>query len=219
LLGPSPYHGVLAVKGFTRVARLRLSPAAPPDCLRCAVPGRFRAISPEQPEYAAMSQFTFESSLLVRDAEGHYLPATADQILAAARRIVDLKVQRGAPFNAPDIVKEYLGAKLAGLEHEVVAVLFLDNQHRLIEYIEMFRGTIDSASVYPREVVKEALKRNAAAVILSHNHPSGHAEPSQADRTLTERLKDALGLVDVRTLDHIIVAGLERVSFAELGLL
>jgi len=210
---------VLAVKGFTRVARLRLSPAAPPDGLRCAVPGRFRAISPEQPEHAAMSQFTFESSLLVRDAEGHYLPATADQILAAARRIVDLKVQRGAPFNAPEVVKEYLGAKLAGFEHEVFAVLFLDNRHRLIDYVEMFRGTIDSASVYPREVVKEALKRNAAAVILSHNHPSGHAEPSQADRTLTERLKDALGLVDIRTLDHIVVAGLERVSFAELGLL
>ncbi|WP_312723394.1 RadC family protein [Stutzerimonas nitrititolerans] len=166
-----------------------------------------------------MSQFTFESSLLVRDAEGHYLPATADQILAAARRIVDLKVQRGAPFNAPEVVKEYLGAKLAGFEHEVFAVLFLDNRHRLIDYVEMFRGTIDSASVYPREVVKEALKRNAAAVILSHNHPSGHAEPSQADRTLTERLKDALGLVDIRTLDHIVVAGLERVSFAELGLL
>ena len=166
-----------------------------------------------------MSQFTFESSLLVRDAEGHYLPATADQILAAARRIVDLKVQRGAPFNAPEAVKEYLGAKLAGFEHEVFAVLFLDNRHRLIDYVEMFRGTIDSASVYPREVVKEALKRNAAAVILSHNHPSGNAEPSQADRTLTGRLKDALGLVDVRTLDHIVVAGLERVSFAELGLL
>ncbi|WP_312714618.1 RadC family protein [Stutzerimonas nitrititolerans] len=168
-----------------------------------------------------MSRFTFtvESSLLVRDAEGHYLPATADQILAAARRIVDLKVQRGAPFNAPEVVKEYLGAKLAGFEHEVFAVLFLDNRHRLIDYVEMFRGTIDSASVYPREVVKEALKRNAAAVILSHNHPSGNAEPSQADRTLTGRLKDALGLVDVRTLDHIVVAGLERVSFAELGLL
>ncbi len=164
-----------------------------------------------------MSQFTFESSLLVRDAEGHYLPATADQILAAARRIVDLKVHRGAPFNAPEVVKEYLGAKLAGFEHEVFAVLFLDNRHRLIDYVEMFRGTIDSASVYPREVVKEALKRNAAAVILSHNHPSGNAEPSQADRTLTGRLKDALGLVDVRTLDHIVVAGLERVSFAELG--
>ncbi|SUD84675.1 DNA repair protein RadC [Stutzerimonas stutzeri] len=166
-----------------------------------------------------MSQFTFESSLLVRDAEGHYLPATADQILAAARRVVDLKVQRGAPFNAPEVVKEYLGAKLAGFEHEVFAVLFLDNRHRLIDYVEMFRGTIDSASVYPREVVKEALKRNAAAVILSHNHPSGNAEPSHADRTLTGRLKDALGLVDVRTLDHIVVAGLERVSFAELGLL
>ncbi|WP_313314643.1 RadC family protein [Stutzerimonas nitrititolerans] len=168
-----------------------------------------------------MSRFTFtvESSLLVRDAEGHYLPATADQILEATRRIVDLKVQRGAPFNAPEVVKEYLGAKLAGFEHEVFAVLFLDNRHRLIDYVEMFRGTIDSASVYPREVVKEALKRNAAAVILSHNHPSGNAEPSQADRTLTGRLKDALGLVDVRTLDHIVVAGLERVSFAELGLL
>ncbi len=89
-----------------------------------------------------MSQFTFESSLLVRDAEGHYLPATADQILEAARRIVDLKVQRGAPFNAPEVVKEYLGAKLAGFEHEVFAVLFLDNRHRLIDYVEMFRGTI-----------------------------------------------------------------------------
>ncbi len=166
-----------------------------------------------------MPQFAFESSLLVRDAEGHYLPATADQILAAARRIVDLKVQRGAPFNAPDIVKEYLGAKLAGLEHEVFAVLFLDNRHRLIDYNEMFRGTIDSASVYPREVVKEALRLNAAAVIFSHNHPSGHPEPSQADRTLTRKLKDALELIDVRTLDHIIVAGQEQVSFAELGLL
>ena len=98
-------------------------------------------------------------------------------------------------------------------------MLFLDNQHRLIRYVEMFRGTIDNASVYPREVVKEALKLNAAAVILSHNHPSGHPEPSKADRTLTKRLIDALALVDVRTLDHIIVAGHERVSFAELGLL
>ncbi|RMH98598.1 DNA repair protein RadC [Stutzerimonas nitrititolerans] len=147
------------------------------------------------------------------------MPAAADQILAAARRVVDLKVQRGAPFTAPDIVKEYLGSKLAGFEHEVFAVLFLDNRYRRIDYVEMFRRTNDGASVYPREVVKEALKRNAAAVILSHNHPSGHSEPSQADRTLTERVKDALGLVDVRILDHIIVAGLERVSFAELGLL
>lgn len=168
-----------------------------------------------------MAQFSFSinASLLVRDERGRYLPATAEQILEAARQVVDLKVRRGAPFTSPDIVKEYLGARLAGFEHEVFAVLFLDNQHRLIEYVEMFRGTIDGASVYPREVVKEALQLNAAAAILSHNHPSGHPEPSQADRTLTKRLKEALGLVDVRTLDHIIVAGHERVSFAELGLL
>jgi len=132
--------------------------------------------------------------------------------------VIDLKIQRGAAFTAPDVVKDYLGAKLAGFEHEVFAVLFLDSQHHLIRYVEMFHGTIDSASVYPREVVKEALKHNAAAVILSHNHPSGHPEPSQADKTLTARLKEALGLVDVRTLDHIIVAGNKRVSFAELGL-
>ena len=98
-------------------------------------------------------------------------------------------------------------------------MLFLDTRHRLIEYREMFHGTIDSASVYPREVVKEALRLNAAAVILSHNHPSGNPEPSQADKLLTQRLKDALGLVEVRTLDHVIVAGQAATSFAERGLI
>ena len=110
-------------------------------------------------------------------------------------------------------------AWLAGFEHEVFAVLFLDTQHRLIEYAEMFRGTIDSASVYPRELVKEALRLNAAAVIVSHNHPSGNPEPSRADEVLTQRLKEALALVDVRTLDHIIVAGGSTISFAERGLI
>lgn len=167
----------------------------------------------------AQFSFSFDASLLVRDDQGHYLPATAEQILEAARQVVDQKVRRGAPFTSPDIVKEYLGAKLAGFEHEVFAVLFLDSRNRLIRYVEMFRGTIDSASVHPREVVKEALKLNAAAVIYSHNHPSGHPDPSEADKVLTGRLKEALGLVDVRTLDHIIVVGHERVSFAELGLL
>jgi DNA repair protein RadC len=99
----------------------------------------------------------------------------------------------------------------------VFAVLFLDNQHRLIEYVELFRGTIDAAAVYPREVVKETLSRNAAAVIFAHNHPSGSVEASQADRMLTDRLKQALALVDVRVLDHIIVAGNATVSFAERG--
>ncbi|ELV3004062.1 MULTISPECIES: RadC family protein [Pseudomonadota] len=169
-----------------------------------------------------MSQVSFssiDSSLLVRDAQGRYLPASVDQILDAARQAIDQKMQRGMSFTNPAAVKEYLCTKLAGFEHEVFAVLFLDTQHRLIEYIEMFRGTIDSASVYPREVVKEALRLNAAAVVFSHNHPSGHPEPSRADETLTKRLKDALALVDVRTLDHIIVAGQRTTSFAEQGLL
>jgi len=168
-----------------------------------------------------MSQLTlaFDSSLLVRDEQGRYAPATAEQILAAARKVIDQKIQRGEAFTSPELVKEYLIAKLAGFEHEVFAALFLDAKHRLIDYVEIFRGTIDSASVYPREVVKEALRANAAAVIFSHNHPSGNPEPSQADKTLTQRLKEALALVDVRSLDHIIVAGQRTVSFAEEGLL
>ncbi|MAZ69789.1 DNA repair protein RadC [Porticoccus sp.] len=168
-----------------------------------------------------MTQFSLisDSSLLVRDDQGRYLPATADQILTAARQVIDQKIQRGASFTSPAIVKEFLCAKLAGFDHEVFACLFLDSQHRLIEYAELFRGTIDGAAVYPREVVKMALQVNAAAVIFSHNHPSGNPEPSQADRTITQRLKEALALVDVRTLDHIVVGGEQTSSFAERGLL
>lgn len=169
-----------------------------------------------------MSQLSFSSfdaSLMVRDAKGRYQPATADQILEAARQAIERKMQRGASFSSPVEVKEYLRAKLAGFEHEVFAVLFLDTRHCLIDYAEMFRGTIDGASVYPREVVKEALRLNAAAVVVSHNHPSGNPEPSGADRALTQRLKDALALVDVRVLDHVIVAGNANVSFAERGLI
>ena len=169
-----------------------------------------------------MSQLSFSSfdaSLMVRDAQGRYLLATTDQILEAARQAIEHKMQRGASFSSPVAVKEYLRAKLAGFEHEVFAVLFLDTHHCLIEYAEMFRGTIDSASVYPREVVKQALRLNAAAVIVSHNHPSGNPEPSGADKVLTQRLKEALALVDVRTLDHIVVAGGSTMSFAERGLI
>jgi DNA repair protein RadC len=108
--------------------------------------------------------------------------------------------------------------RLSTLDHEVFAALFLDNRHRLIEYVELFRGTVDGASGYPREVVKEALRHNTAAVILAHNHPSGVAEPSQADQLITRRLKDALALVEIRVLDHLIIAGDEVVSFAEMGL-
>ena len=113
-------------------------------------------------------------------------------------------------------VKEYLALKLGAHEREVFAVMFLDSQHRLISFEEMFFGTIDAASVYPREVLKMALRHNAAAVIFAHNHPSGVPEPSQADKRITERLVEALKLVDIRVLDHIVV-GESCVSFAEKG--
>ncbi|BCY02099.1 RadC family protein [Stutzerimonas stutzeri] len=159
-----------------------------------------------------------ESILLVRDDAGRYVPASPEQILDAARRAIDVKMKRGAAFTSPGTVKTFLQTKLAGFEHEMFAALFLDNRHRLIEYVELFRGTIDTASVYPREVVKEALRLNAAAIIFSHNHPSGHPEPSEADKALTRRPKQALDLVDVRTLDHVIVAGDASTSLAECGL-
>ncbi|MCR6700981.1 MAG: DNA repair protein RadC [Dokdonella sp.] len=160
------------------------------------------------------------ASLMVRDtSRRRYRPATDDQILEAARQVVDRRMQRGMSFGSPADVKEYLLTKLAGLEHEVFAVLFLDTKHRLIEYTEMFHGTIDAADVHPREVIKVALRLNAAAAIVGHNHPSGDPSPSDADRSLTYQLKEALRLVDVRLLDHIVVGGRFTVSFAESGML
>lgn len=118
---------------------------------------------------------------------------------------------------SPDLVRSYLRLKLERRESEVFALVCLDSQHRAISYKELFFGTIDSASVYPREVVKTALAENAAAVILVHNHPSGISHPSNADRVLTQKLKDALALVDVRVLDHLVVGCGEITSLAELG--
>jgi DNA repair protein RadC len=117
------------------------------------------------------------------------------------------------------MVKDYLCVHFGALEHEVFAVVFLDAQNRVLAFKEMFRGSVSQTSVYPREIVKEALALNAAAVILAHNHPSGHAEPSRADETLTHALRSALLLVDVRVLDHMVVAGSDVTSFAERGLL
>ncbi len=122
-------------------------------------------------------------------------------------------------FTSPDAVMEFCRLSISHFEHEVFSVLFLDSQHKLIEFKTMFRGTIDSASVYPREVAKEALQLNAAAVIFTHNHPSGLCEPSQSDLRLTTRLIDALNLFDIRVLDHIIVSKINSISFAERGLL
>jgi len=119
---------------------------------------------------------------------------------------------------SPEETRQFLATQLGSYPHEVFACLFLDNRNRVIAFEKMFHGTIDGASVYPREVVKLALKNNAAATIFAHNHPSGVAEPSQADEQITQRLKEALALVDIRVLDHFVV-GDEVVSFAERGLL
>jgi DNA repair protein RadC len=139
--------------------------------------------------------------------------------LEITRRHLQAKLERGDALSSPSDTRSYLRARLRDYPHEVFACLFLDSRHRVIRYDELFRGTIDGASVHPREVVKEALRCNAAALILAHNHPSGIAEPSQADRALTGRLKAALALVDIRILDHLIVGDREVVSLAEQGLL
>lgn len=144
-----------------------------------------------------------------------------DEIIRQALRILETRARYGerASLSTPDVAKNLCRLKLGALEHEVFAVLFLDTQNRLIEFTEMFRGTISQTSVYPREVVKAALACNAAAVIFTHNHPSGHAEPSRADELMTGELKKALALVDVRTLDHLVVTAGEVISFAERGLI
>ena len=142
-----------------------------------------------------------------------------DRLIQRALKVLDGRIRTGAALNSPSAVREYLRLSLAGREHEVFICLFLDAQNRVIEVNEMFRGTLTQTSVYPREVVKAALKCNAGAVVFAHNHPSGVAEPSHADETLTSSLKQALALVDVRVLDHMIVAGAGVLSFAERGLL
>jgi len=146
-------------------------------------------------------------------------PLTERDILEQARHILDQRFSRGPVVSDPKAAREYVMLQLADLEHEVFACLFLDNRHRVLAWESMFRGTIDSASVHPREVVKTALRHNAAAVILTHNHPSGIPEPSNSDQAITRRLVDSLALIDVRVLDHLVVGGSEITSMAERGLL
>jgi len=140
-------------------------------------------------------------------------------VLEMSRRALKEEMQRGDALNSPRAVRDYLQLLLGSRHQEVFLVLFLDTQHRVIASEELFHGTLSQTSVYPREVVKRALAHNAAAVILAHNHPSGVAEPSQSDRLLTDALKQALGLVDVRVLDHFVVAVGQTLSFAEKGLI
>ena len=144
-----------------------------------------------------------------------------DAIIESALKILESRIlyDPGSPsMTSPQASKDFVKLQLATYEHEVFACLFMDNRNRVIAFVELFRGTIDGASVYPREVVKACLSHNAAAVIFAHNHPSGVSEPSLADKSITKRLNDALALIDVRVLDHLIV-GEEVTSFAERGLL
>ena len=140
-------------------------------------------------------------------------------VLELARRALREELRSASALTSPGAVRDYLRLALGGRPHEVFLCLYLDAQHRVIDSEELFRGSLTQTSVYPREVVKGALRANAAAVILAHNHPSGVAQPSPADELLTRQLKEALALVDVRVLDHFIVAGTQALSFAERGLL
>jgi len=140
-------------------------------------------------------------------------------VLELARRALAEQLRERAALDSPQAVKDYLQLQLASKKHECFAVLFLDNQHRLLALEEMFRGTLAQTSVYPREVVLRALHHHAAAVVLAHNHPSGTVQPSRADETLTQALQAALALIDVRVLDHVIVAPGLALSMAEKGLL
>jgi DNA repair protein RadC len=136
-----------------------------------------------------------------------------------SKRYLRQCLQRGDALTNPQDTRNYLLSELSGRQHEVFACLFLDNKHRIIKYEELFYGTIDGASVYPREVVKRGLQHNAAAIIFAHNHPSGIAEPSQDDILITQRLKKALALVDIRVLDHFVVGDGTGISLNEKGLM
>jgi DNA repair protein RadC len=158
----------------------------------------------------------------IADAGGKYhakKALTEAQIIKAAKTLLNRRYRTGRALTNPDSTRDWLRINYQDLEHEVFICLFLDGQHRVIIHEVLFRGTIDSAAVYPREVAKRALELNAAAVIFAHNHPSGVAEPSQGDRHITAKLKETLALLDVRALDHFIIGKNEVYSFAEHGLM
>ncbi|NOQ64372.1 MAG: DNA repair protein RadC, partial [Methyloprofundus sp.] len=172
-----------------------------------------------------LTEFGSLRSLMQADCEqftqgkglGNAKFAQLQAVLEMARRYTFEELDRGDILTSPEATRAYLSNQLRAYPYEVFACLFLDNQHHILQFEELFRGTIDSASVYPREVVKKALEHNAAAVIFAHNHPSGIAEPSQADKVITDKLKQAMGLMDIRVLDHFIIGDGMPYSFAEHG--
>ena len=156
--------------------------------------------------------------LYIQDQDGAYLPAPKEAIFSEAKRLSGYQLKRGVFIKTSEVAKAVLQYKLGGYQCEMFACLFLDSSHRMLEFVEMFRGSVSYATVHPREVVKEALRLNAAAVILAHNHPSGNGDPSPQDIELTNKLKDILQVIDVRVLDHLVI-GDEITSFADSGYL
>jgi DNA repair protein RadC len=161
---------------------------------------------------------TFTSGFVRETAEG-YTVVSDEAVIRTALELLSRRISRGPLLASPRATRDYLRLRFADLQHEIFCLLYLDKRHRLIAFEELFRGTIDGASVHPREVVKAALRHNCAAIICAHNHPSSSAEPSQADEFITQRLKAALELVDIRLLDHLVVSALDSVSLAERGVL
>jgi DNA repair protein RadC len=156
--------------------------------------------------------------LFVRDTQGEYHAASQTEVLQSAQAHLAVRV-RGAMLDSPSVVRDFLRVRLGALQHEVFCVIHLDSQFSVLDYVEMFRGTLTQTSVYPREIIKDVLARSSAAVMLVHNHPSGSVEPSRADECITQTIKSALSLVDVRVVDHLIVAGSNVLSMAEKGLM
>jgi DNA repair protein RadC len=154
--------------------------------------------------------------LFIKDNSGEYIPAPKESIFSAAKQLSGTQLRRGTCISSSSLARQAVGNRLTGYQCEVFACLFLDSQHRLLAFQEMFRGTVHSTTVYPREIIREALKLNAAAVVLVHNHPSGETEPSSRDIDLTRKLKEILQVVDVQVLDHLVI-GNTVLSMADSG--
>jgi DNA repair protein RadC len=208
------YHAVLAVKACARLRRARERASRGLD--GCAAACGFAGSGQSRPSSEIVMK---GNAMYVRDEQGQFEIASCALILEAARTQLRSRVRRGTPLNNPQLVRDFLTVTLGDRDCEYFCLLLLDTHHRLLQFVELFRGTIDGARVYPREVVKTVLDARAAAVLVVHNHPSQVAEPSAADELITRKLRSALDVIEVRLLDHLIVAGADVVSFAERGLL
>jgi DNA repair protein RadC len=224
-------HSEKQTKSNSRSSRTR--EAHQPDNLNINQCNMFHVKQSEAANYSRLSDIELLSKLIgAKQAQAVYTgnlksmfasKGQAPEQLQVAREILTRwlheEMQEGDALNSPQAVRDFLTLQFAGQEYESFITIFLDAQHRVIKASELFRGTLTQTSVYPREIVKASLKHNAAAVIFAHNHPSGATEPSQSDRMLTDALKQALALVDVRVLDHFVVAGNRTLSFAERGMI